>query len=141
VQLPVPAEPLVALGLGLTALVVLGALPVLAYWAAREAAARDGSPTFTLVYLLTGVGVVHYAYVRFVRADLGARDASPGRRERLAAAYVLAVAVAFLAAVVVSPPDPVTQVLTFPPLFAVTLTGAVLLVTRGPSGGESEATA
>jgi len=134
-------QPVLAVGFALTALVVFGTVPAMAYWAAAEAGARAGSAFWTFVYLTTGVGVLHYAYVRFVRADIGAREIPPARRERLAAAYVVAVALAFLAGAVVSPPDPVTQILAFPPLFAVAFAATVLLVTRGPLAGESETAA
>ena len=134
-------QPVVAVGFALTALFVCGAFPAMAYWAAAEAGARTGSAVWTFVYLVTGFGALHYAYVRFVRADMGARDIPPARRERLATAYVVAAPLAFLASAVVSPPDPVTQILAFPPLFVVTFAATVLLVTRGPLADESETAA
>jgi sec-independent protein translocase protein TatC len=142
VQIPALAEqPVLAVGFALTVLFWLGTVPAMAYWAASEAGARAGSALWTFVYLTTGFGALHYAYVRFVQADMGARDIPPARRERLAAAYVVAAPLAFLAGAVVSPPDPVTQILAFPPLFVVTLAATVLLVTRGPLADESEAAA
>jgi len=132
-------QPVVAVGFGLTVLLFVGDLAALGYWARKEAAARDRSVVRTLWYLLTGVGAVHYAFVRFIRRDPGSRDAPPGPRERLAAAYTVAVVLAFLAGAVVSPPDPVTQVLAFPPLFAVAFAAMALLVTREPLAGESNA--
>ncbi|WP_436907114.1 DUF7534 family protein [Halosimplex marinum] len=128
-QLPpfLTERPLVAVAVGLTALVLFADLFVLAYWARSEARAGDSSTLNVFLYFATAVGAVHYWYVRFVRGDSDPREAAPSRRERLAGTYATAVVVAFLVGAVVSPPDPVTQVVYFPPLFVGSFAAAWLV--------------
>ncbi|MFB6087536.1 MAG: hypothetical protein ABEJ85_03355, partial [Haloarculaceae archaeon] len=128
-------SPLVAVTAALTALIVFGAFVASGYWARREAAAEDRSLLDVLVYMWTGIGALHYFHVRYVRGEPrpgGAenRGHRPGRRERVAAAHTVAVVVAFLAGAVLTPPDPLSQVRTFPPLFAVGFAGAYALTRR-----------
>ncbi|WP_123536089.1 hypothetical protein [Halosimplex salinum] len=127
-------RPLAAVAVGLTALVVLAQPFVLAYWAHCEARAKGSSTFDVFLYMFVVLGVVHYWYVRFVRGDSGPREYPPTRRERLAGAYSMAVVVAFLVGATVSPPDPLTQVLYFVPLFAGSFVVASLVAstTSGP---------
>jgi len=143
VQLPAPfaGRPLVLLGAVLMVVFGLGSIPALWYWARGEASARGVSTAWTLVYMGTGVGALHYAFVRFGRQDRDAPGSLSGRRERLAGTYVASLLVAQVLNTVLTPPDPITQVLTLPPLFVAVFAIAVLLVTRadGERGGESTA--
>ncbi|WP_246022853.1 hypothetical protein [Halosimplex halophilum] len=125
---PMLAErPLVAVAVGLTALVLLAQPFVLAYWARSEARAKGSSTLDIFLYMQLAVGVVHYWYVRFGRGDSGPRDSPPTRRERLAGTYAMAVVAGFVVGAVVSPPDPITQVLYFPPLFVGSFAAAWLV--------------
>ena len=132
-------HPLVGVAFVLTVVLFVGNLVALGYWAREEARARDGSLLWTFVALFTVYGVIYYVWVRYVRGDWESRTAPADRREQLVTAYTLAVVLAFVVGALVTPPDPVTQVLAFPPLFAGSFVVSYLFVTRrsaGDSGGE-----
>ena len=132
-------HPLVGAAFVLTVVLFVGNLLALGYWAREEAAARDGSVLWTFVVLSTGWGALYYVWVRYVRGDWESRTAPADRREQLVTAYTLAVVLAFVVGALVTPPDPVTQVLAFPPLFAGSFVVSYLFVTRrsaGDSGGD-----
>ncbi|MFB6139980.1 MAG: hypothetical protein ABEJ26_06050 [Halosimplex sp.] len=135
---PLAVRSLVAVAGGLTGCLVLLDLVALVYWVRCEARARGSSTFDVLLYLFLVVGVVHYWYVRFVRGDAGPRESPPTRRESLAGTYALAMVVAFVVGAAVTPPDPFTQVLWFPPLFAVAFAVA-FLVTAVARGSRSAA--
>ncbi|WP_459194574.1 DUF7534 family protein [Halosimplex sp. J119] len=120
-------RPLAAVAVSATALIVLSAPFVLAYWARCEARAKGSSTLDVFIYMSLVVGTVHYWYVRFVRGDDGPRESPPSGRERLAGTYATAVVVAYLIDALASPPDPVTQVFWFPPLFALSFAVTHLL--------------
>ncbi|WP_246391830.1 DUF7534 family protein [Halosimplex pelagicum] len=124
-------RPLVAVAVGAAALVVLAQPFVLAYWARSEARAKGSSTFDVFLYMSVVVGIVHYWYVRFLRGDSGPRDAPPTRRERLAGTYAMAVVTAFVVGASVSPPDPLTQVLYFLPLFVGSFAVAWLVSSIG----------
>jgi sec-independent protein translocase protein TatC len=63
------------------------------------------------------------------------------RRERVVTAYSLAVLLAFVIGAFVTPPDPMTQVLALPLLFAVSFVVSYLFVTRGSVNGSGETAA
>jgi len=70
--------------------------------------------------------------------QLAARTQPADRRERLVTAYSVAVLLAFVVGAFLTPPDPFTQVLTFPALFVGTFVLSFLLVSRdsvGSGGG------
>ena len=112
-------EPYLAVSLGLTAAILVGNLAAMAYWARLEATRREVSTLRVFVYLLTFYGLLHYLYARLVRDPLDERSFPATRRERLVATYTAATTVGVLAAVVLAPPDPLTQVAYVPPLFAL----------------------
>ncbi|QLH84933.1 hypothetical protein HZS54_07250 [Halosimplex pelagicum] len=122
---------MVAVAVGAAALVVLAQPFVLAYWARSEARAKGSSTFDVFLYMSVVVGIVHYWYVRFLRGDSGPRDAPPTRRERLAGTYAMAVVTAFVVGASVSPPDPLTQVLYFLPLFVGSFAVAWLVSSIG----------
>ncbi|MFC7140164.1 hypothetical protein ACFQMA_10005 [Halosimplex aquaticum] len=132
-------RPLVAVAVGLTALVVIANPFVLAYWARSEARAKGSSTLDVFIYMQLAVGTVHYWYVRFARGDAGPRDAPPTRRERVAGSYAMAVVTAFVVGATVSPPDPITQALYFLPLFAASFAAAYLVASTA-SGQRAAAT-
>ena len=131
-------RPVVGVAFALTAAILVGNLLALGYWARAEAAARDGSAVWTFAYLCSGFGLVHYVWVRHVRGDWEPRTEPADRRERLVTAYSLAAFLAMVATLVVSPPDPVTQVLALPPLFAGSVVLSSLFVTRNATRGPGE---
>lgn len=139
--LPSLAErPVLGVAFALTVVIFVGNLAALGYWAREEAAARDGSVVWTFVVLSTGYGLLYYVWVRYVRDDWESRTGPADRRERLVTAYSLAVLLAFVAGALVTPPDPVTQVLALPPLFAGSFAVSYLFVTRrSVGGGDGEA--
>jgi sec-independent protein translocase protein TatC len=134
-------NPLLGVAFALTAAIFVVNLVALGYWAREEAAARDGSVFWTFVALFTVYGVIYYVWVRYVRGDWESRTEPADRRERLVTAYTLALVLAFVVGALVTPPDPVTQVLSLPPLFAGAFVVAYLFVTRRSvdRGGESAA--
>ena len=126
--------PLLGAAVTLTALVLVGNLAALGYWAHAEATARDGSTLWTFVMLWSGFGLAYYVLVRYVRRDWASRDRSADRYERLATAYSMAVLLAFVVGAFITPPDPVTQALSFPILFVGSFVVSSLLVMRDPAG-------
>jgi len=129
-------SPLLGAAVTLTVLLLVGNLVALGYWARVEASARDGSTLWTFLTLWSGVGLGYYVWVRYVRNDWGARTGTADRRERLVTAYSMAVLVAFVVGAIVTPPDPVIQILTFPILFAGSFAIASLFVFRGGAGSD-----
>ena len=93
------------------------------------------------MFLLTGIGLIYYAWVRYVKNDWEPRTEPADRRERLVTAYSLAVLLAFVVGAFVTPPDPVTQVLSLPPLFVVSFVISYLFVTQKSVGGSGETVA
>jgi len=74
-----------------------------------------------------GAGLLVYLVLR------GDRDQSVGprtRADRLASTWVTATVLAFVVGAVVTPPDPITQVLSLPPLFVATFAATHLWTTR-----------
>ncbi|WP_424000272.1 DUF7534 family protein [Haloarcula salina] len=59
----------------------------------------------------------------------------------MATAYSLAVLLAFVIGAVVTPPDPMAQVLALPPLFAVSFVVSYLFVTQRLGWASGETTA
>jgi sec-independent protein translocase protein TatC len=116
--------------------ILVGNLVALSYWVRAEAAARNGSVLGTFVMLATGFGLVYNIWVRYVRTDWESRTQPADRRERLVTAYSLAVLTAFVVGALVTPPDPFTQVLTFPPLFLGSFAVSYLFVSRRAVRGE-----
>jgi sec-independent protein translocase protein TatC len=131
-------RPLLGAAFALTVAILVGNLFALSYWARAEATARDGSVLRTFVMLTTGYGLVHYVWVRYVRNDWESRTQPADRRERLVTAYSLGVLIAFVVGALVTPPDPVTQVLALPPLFVGSFVVSYLFVRRGSIGGSEE---
>ena len=139
---PSPVEhPLLGVAFALTVAIFVGNLVAMGYWAREEAAARDGSVLWTFVALFTVYGLIYYVWVRYVRGDWESRSEPADRREQLVTAYSLALVLAFVVGALVTPPDPVTQVLALPPLFAGSFVVSYLFVTRRSvgRGGESAA--
>jgi len=68
----------------------------------------------------------------------GGRPGPADRRERLVTAYSLAVLLTFVAGALVTPPDPVSQILSLPPLFAGSFVVSSLFVTRGSVDASSD---
>jgi len=134
-------HPILGVAFVLTVAIFVGNLVALGYWAREEARAREGSTVWTFVVLMTGYGAVYYAWVRYVRGDWESRTEPADRREQLVTAYSLALVLAFVVGALVTPPDPVTQVLALPPLFAGSFVVAYLFVTRRSVGGDGEVAA
>ncbi|MDS0261094.1 hypothetical protein NDI56_16975 [Haloarcula sp. S1CR25-12] len=130
--------PLLGVAFALTVLILLGNLVALGYWARAEATAQDGSTFRTFLMLASGYGLVYYLWVRYVRNDWAARTRSADRRERLVTAYSASVLLAFVVGALVTPPDPVAQVLSFPVLFAGSFVLSSLLVMRDSLDGSSD---
>lgn len=131
-------RPVLGVAVALTVAILVGNLVALGYWARAEAQARDGSVLWTFVTLATGCGLVYYVWVRYVRNDWEARTEPADRRERLGTAYSLALLLSFVVGALLTPPDPVAQVLALPPLFVGSYVVAYLFVTResvGRTGG------
>ncbi|MDQ2073521.1 DUF7534 family protein [Haloarcula sp. NS06] len=124
-------HPFVGAAFALSVVIYIGNLIALGYWARAEARARNGSVIGTFLLLSTGFGLVYYVWVRYVRNDWEPRSEPADRRERVVTAYSLAVLLAFVAGALVTPPDPMMQVLALPPLFAVSFVVSYLFVTRG----------
>jgi sec-independent protein translocase protein TatC len=116
----------------------VGTLFALGYWARAEAAAGEGSVFGTFVMLSTGFGLVYYTWVRYVRNDWESRTEPADRRERVVTAYSLALLLAFVVGALVTPPDPITQVLALPPLFAASFV-SYGFVTRDSISGDNNA--
>lgn len=123
-------RPLFALAFGLTLLISVGNLVAMAYWARLEAARREVSTLRVLVYFVTFYGLLHYLYARLLRDSPEDRPFPATPRERLVATYTAAVAVGVLAAAVLAPPDPFTQVLYVPPSVAAAFAATRCWVTR-----------
>lgn len=123
-------HPLLGVAYALTVVIYVGNLVALGYWAHAEAGARNGSVLLTFLFLLSGVGLVYYAWVRYVQNDWEPRTEQADRRERLVTAYSLAVVLAFAIGALVTPPDPTTQVLALQPLFVVSFVVSYLFVTH-----------
>lgn len=124
-------HPLLGVTFALTVVIYIGNLVALGYWARAEARARNGSVFWTFIFLSTGFGLVYYVWVRYVQNDWESRMDPADRRERMVTAYSLAVLLAVVIGAFVTPPDPMTQVLALPPLFAVSFVVSYLFVTRG----------
>ncbi|WP_199722443.1 hypothetical protein [Haloarcula sp. Atlit-47R] len=133
-------QSLIGAALALTTVIYVGNLIALGYWARAEASARNGSTLWTFLFLYTGFGLVYYVWVRYVRHDWESRSEPADRRERIVTAYSLAVLLAFILGAFVTPPDPMTQTLTLPPLFAVSFVVSYLFVTRGSVDGRGRTT-
>ena len=131
-------RPLLGAAVALTVAILVGNLVALSYWARAEATARDGSVLWTFVALATGFGLVYYVWARYVRDDWASRTQAADRRERLATAYSLAVLLSFVIGALLTPPDPVTQVLALPPLFVGSFVASSLFVTRDSVGGSGD---
>jgi sec-independent protein translocase protein TatC len=125
----------------LTVVIYIGNLVALGYWARAEARGHNGSVFWTFIFLSTGFGLVYYVWVRYVRNDWESRMEPADRRERVVTAYSLAVLLAFVIGAFVTPPDPMTQVLALPLLFAVSFVVSYLFVTRGSVNGSGETAA
>ncbi|WP_244515011.1 twin-arginine translocase subunit TatC [Halorientalis persicus] len=82
------------------------------------------------MYLATGIGLVNYVWVRYVQNNWEPRTQPADRRERLVTAYSMALLLAFVVGALVTPPDPFTQVLALPPLFAGSFVISYLFVMR-----------
>lgn len=130
----IAATPLVGAAFALTICLLVGNVIALGYWARAEAAARDGSGLRTFLMLSSGYGLLYYVWVRYIRNDWTTRSRPAGRRERLVTAYSVAVLLAFVVGASVTPPDPATQVRTFPVLFVGSLLLSSLLVMRDSVG-------
>lgn len=128
------ATPLVSAALALTVLLLVGNFVSLGYWARAEALARDGSVLRTFLMLMSGYGLVYFVWVRYVRNNWEARSRPADRSERMVTAYSAAVLLAFVVGAVVTPPDPLTQVLAFPVLFGGSFVLSALLVMRDSVG-------
>ncbi|ELZ96686.1 DUF7534 family protein [Haloferax sulfurifontis] len=136
---PILIEPsLLGVAFALTAVIYVGNLVALSYWARAEARTRNGSALWTFIFLVAGIGLIYYIWIRYVRNDWESRTEPTDRRERLVTAYSLAVLLSFVVGVFVTPPDPVTQVMALPPLFVVSFVVSYLLVTQGSVGGSGE---
>ena len=127
-------NPLLGAALTLTVIILVGNLVALGYWARAEGSARDGSTLWTFIMLSSGYGLVYYVWVRYLRNNWAARTQPADRRERLVTAYSVAVLLAFVVGAFLTPPDPFTQVLTFPALFVGTFVLSFLLVSRDSVG-------
>lgn len=123
-------HPLLGVTFALTVVIFVGNLFALGYWARAEATARDGSVLGTFMYLATGIGLVNYVWVRYVQNNWEPRTQPADRRERLVTAYSMALLLAFVVGALVTPPDPFTQVLALPPLFAGSFAISYLFVMR-----------
>lgn len=130
--------PLLGAALSLTVLVLAGNLVALGYWAHAETTARDGSMLWTFLILASGYGLVYYVWVRYVRNNWAARTQFADRRERFVTAYSMAVLLAFVVGAFVTPPDPITQVLTFPVLFVGSFVLSFLSVSRDSVGSSGD---
>jgi sec-independent protein translocase protein TatC len=137
----IAATPINGAALALTICLLVGNLLALGYWARAEAAASDGSALRTFLMLASGYGLMYYVWVRYVRNDWNARSRPADRRERLVTAYSVAVLLAFVVGAVVTPPDPVTQIRTFPGLFCGVFILSALLVMRDSVGHTGDAPA
>lgn len=62
-------HPLLGVAIVLTVVIYVGNLVALVSWARAEAGARNGSVVLTFLFLLTGIGLVYYAWVRYVQND------------------------------------------------------------------------
>lgn len=133
-------HPLLGATFASTALILVGNLVALGYWTRAEASARDGSVLGTFMMLATGIGLVNYVWTRYVRNDWEPRTEPADRRERVVTAYSLAVLLAFVVGAILTPPDPITQVLAFPPLFGASFVVSFLFVTQRSVGGRGETT-
>jgi len=131
-------QPLLGVSFALTVVIFVGNLFALGYWAHAEATARDGSVLGTFMMLYSGIGLLYYVWVRYVRNDWESRTKTADRRERLVTAYSLALLLAFVVGALFTPPDPFAQVLALPPLFAVSFVVSYLFVTHGLTGGSDE---
>jgi len=134
-------HPLLGVAIALTVVIYVGNLVALVSWARAEAGARNGSVFLTFLFLLTGIGQVYYAWVRYVQNNWDPRTEPADRRERLVTAYSLAFILAFLVGALVTPPDPMTQVLALPALFIVSFVVSSLFVTHRSVSGSSETAA
>jgi len=81
-----------------------------------------------------------YVWVRYIRNDCAARTYPADRREWLVTAYSVAVLLAFVVGAFVIPPDPVTQVRTFPVLFVGTFVLSAPLIMRDSVANSSDST-
>ena len=133
--------PLLGAAFALTVVILVGNLVAIGYWARAEAAARDGSALWTFVMLSSGYGLVYYVWVRYVRNNWEARSQPADRRERLVTAYSVAVLLAFVVGAFISPPDPFTQVRTFPVLFLGSFVLSFLSVSRDSVDGSGDSAA
>jgi sec-independent protein translocase protein TatC len=122
--------PLLGAALALTVVILVGNLIALCYWARAEATARGVSTLWTFVMLTSGFGLIYYVWVRYIRNDWTARTRPADRRERFVTAYSVGVLLAFVVGAFVTPPDPFTQLLTFPALFVGSFLLSLLLVMR-----------
>lgn len=123
-------HPLLGVTFALTVVIFVGNLFALGYWARAEATARDRSVLGTFMYLATGIGLVNCVWVRYVQNNWEPRTQPADRRERLVTAYSMALLLAFVVGALVTPPDPFTQVLALPPLFAGSFVISYLFVMR-----------
>lgn len=87
-----------------------------------------------------GFEQIYYVCVRYIRNDWEPRTEPADRRERFVTAYSLASLLLFMLGAIVTPPDPMSQVMTLPPLFAVSFVVSYLLVTYGSLDGSGKAT-
>jgi sec-independent protein translocase protein TatC len=131
-------DPLLGVAAALTVVIFLGHLVALGQWARAEANARDESVLGTFVMFAAGYGLVYYVWIRYVRNDWESRTEPADRRERLCTAYSLAVLVAFVVGALLTPPDPVTQVLALPGLFAVSFVLSYPFVVQRAVGGSGQ---
>lgn len=105
----------------------------LGLWVARDARARgsDWPILWALSSVFTPVGLPYYLFRRFRRNGLDERATPPTRLDRLLATWAVATLLASFGGSLLSPPDPVSQLLYTVGCLLATLPFAYLLLYRG----------
>lgn len=104
----------------------------LGLWVTRDARARGSKQPLTWGFasVFTPIGLPYYLYKRYRNAGLDERETTT-RVDRVLAMWASASLAAFLLGVILSPPDPFSQIRVTLIVFLVFLPGAYLLIYRG----------
>jgi len=118
--------------LALTAIFWFSMIVSLGLWVFRDSRARgsDQPLVWAFASVFTPVGLPYYFYRRYRQAGLGTRKVTT-RADRRLAVWASASVSAFLMSALLSPPDPLSQILYTLISFSILLPSVYLFVYRG----------